>query len=162
MNASLVSVGAVSSLLIRRLWSIQENVRSTTHRRGRTWKPLAGNSFSQSTSTPSCLHCPAHDFRTSELLLEQACVDVQRGLQSTPRPSLPSLCPSPHPCNQRLTTGVRGAGTTPWNNSLAPSSSSLIPSWSTTFATCTFAFSTRPSVSTSKCRFRPFTFFPPS
>src|SRR5215211_7470505 len=31
MNASLVSVGLSSSLLILRLWSIQENVRSTTH-----------------------------------------------------------------------------------------------------------------------------------
>jgi hypothetical protein len=48
---------------------------------------------------------------------------------------------------------VVGDTTSP--NSLAPSSSSLIPSWSTMLATCTFAFSTRPSVSTSKWRFVP-------
>src|SRR5215208_1742826 len=65
MNASLVSVGLASSLHILRLWSIQENVRSTTHLRGSTWKPFGGNSFSQSTSTPSFFHCSAHNFRTS-------------------------------------------------------------------------------------------------
>src|SRR5215211_2696446 len=68
MNASLVSVSLSESLLILRLWSIQENVRSTTQRRGRAWKPLGGNSFSQSPCTPSLFSTVR--LTTSELLLE--------------------------------------------------------------------------------------------
>ena len=37
-----------------------------------------------------------------------------------------------------------------------------MPSWSGTFALCTLASTTRPSVSTSRCRFLPRTFLPPS
>src|SRR5215208_4290202 len=65
MNASLVSVGLASSLHILLLWSIQENVRSTTHLRGSTWKPLGGMSFSQSTFIPSLAHSLAHALSTS-------------------------------------------------------------------------------------------------
>src|SRR5215204_3887300 len=92
---------------------LQENVRSTTHRRGRTWKPLGGSNFSQSTSTPSSLHCFKPTI--SEPLLEQVCADVRRGLPSTLRPSLPSPCLSLPLCIQRPATGVKGAGTTPWH-----------------------------------------------
>src|SRR5215213_9333844 len=37
-------------------WSIQAIVRSTTHLRGSTTKPLGGNSLCQSTATPSLAH----------------------------------------------------------------------------------------------------------
>src|SRR5215218_7035255 len=43
------------------LWALfQEFVRSTTQRRGRATNPRGGNSFSQSTATPSLAHCSAH------------------------------------------------------------------------------------------------------
>src|SRR5215216_1857100 len=44
----------------------------------------------------------------------------------------------------------------------ADSSRSLSPSWSGTFALCTLALSTKASVSTSRCRFRPLIFLLPS
>ena len=50
--------------LILLFWSNHENVRSTTHRLGNTWKPRGGNSFAQSTLTPSLCHCSAHALRT--------------------------------------------------------------------------------------------------
>jgi hypothetical protein len=44
----------------------------------------------------------------------------------------------------------------------ADSSRSLSPSWSGTLALCTFALRSKPSVSTSRCRFLPLTFLLPS
>src|SRR5215216_4338145 len=46
-------------------WSIQAIVRSTTHLRGSTTKPLGGNSLCQSTATPSLAHSLAHAINTS-------------------------------------------------------------------------------------------------
>src|SRR5215204_924575 len=51
--------------LILLLWSIQAIVRSTTHLRGSTWKPLGGMSFSQSSATPSLAHSLTHALSTS-------------------------------------------------------------------------------------------------
>src|SRR5215213_9904249 len=121
MNASLVSVSASSFLNKLLLWPIQENVRSTTHRRGRAWKPLGGNSFSQSTSTPSSLHCSAHDLRTSSgagLRGRSTRSTVHpKNFSTQPLPFSSPLYPaSSHRCERR------------GNSSLAPSSSSLIPS----------------------------------
>src|SRR5215208_2924822 len=46
-------------------FSIQENVRSTTHLLGKTWKPSGGSSFCQSTATPSLAHSLAQDINSS-------------------------------------------------------------------------------------------------
>src|SRR5215211_9428662 len=45
--------------------SIHAIVRSTTHLLGSTTKPLGGNSFCQSTATPSLAHSFAHLINTS-------------------------------------------------------------------------------------------------
>src|SRR5215204_4385532 len=50
---------------MRLLWSIQAIVRSTTHLLGKTWKPLGGSSFCQSTATPSSAHSLAQAINTS-------------------------------------------------------------------------------------------------
>jgi len=55
-NASLLAHNLSKSLLILLLWSIHENVRSTTHLLGNTWKPLGSSSFCQSTATTSLAH----------------------------------------------------------------------------------------------------------
>src|SRR5215217_8435626 len=50
--------------LILLFWSIHDSVRSTTHRRGNTRRPLGGNCFRQSTATPSLGHSLAHLINT--------------------------------------------------------------------------------------------------
>src|SRR5215212_3230969 len=74
------------SLVIHRLillfWSIQAIVRSTTHLPGSTWKPLGGNSFRQSTATPSLAHSAAHLIRAP--LRGRAFVGALRDPPSTP------------------------------------------------------------------------------
>src|SRR5215212_4708251 len=47
------------------LWSIQENVLSTTHLLGSTTNPCGGRSFRQSTFAPSLDHSLAHAISTS-------------------------------------------------------------------------------------------------
>src|SRR5918995_5867983 len=55
----------VVSKLILLFWSIQENVLSTTHRRGNTTNPCCGMNFCQSSATPSLAHSLAQDINTS-------------------------------------------------------------------------------------------------
>ena len=50
---------------MRLLCSIQAIVRSTTHLRGSTTKPLGGMNSSHSTLTPSLAHSAAHRISTS-------------------------------------------------------------------------------------------------
>jgi hypothetical protein len=50
--------------LILLFWSIQAIVRSTTHLRGSTWKPLGGMILFQSTFTPSLAHSLAQAINT--------------------------------------------------------------------------------------------------
>src|SRR5215211_6385445 len=64
-NASPLAHDLSSSLLILLCCSIQAIVRSTTHLLGSTTKPLGGNSFCQSTATPSLAHSFVHLINTS-------------------------------------------------------------------------------------------------
>ena len=64
-NASPLAHNLSYSLLILLFWSIQENVRSTTHLLGKTWKPLGGSRFCQSTAAPSLAHSLAQVINTS-------------------------------------------------------------------------------------------------
>src|SRR5215218_3325937 len=108
----------------------------------------------QSTSfLPSLAHSSAQIFATLS-------ATGLGGLRTTstlkPKPSsahrlpLPSYPASTHKCFRRESP-VR-----------ADSSRSLSPSWSGTFALCTLALRTKPSVSTKRCRFLPRTFLFPS
>src|SRR5215217_9469556 len=82
-------------------WSIQENVRSTTHLLGNTWKPGGGMNFCQSTATPSLAHSLAHDFRTSSGAALRG-----RSRRSTLHPKAFSI-PSPCPCPLHRVAGVQ-------------------------------------------------------
>src|SRR5918993_1613865 len=96
------------SLLILLLWLIQENVRSTTHLLGKTWKPSGGSSFCQSTATPSLAHSLAHAIRAP--LWEQAFGDAPRDQRSTLTSFLPSPCPCPLRGSPRVQPQMTEAG----------------------------------------------------
>jgi hypothetical protein len=64
-NASPLAHNLSYSLLILLFWSIQVNVRSTTHLLGKTWRPLGGSSFCQSTAAPSLAYSLAQVINTS-------------------------------------------------------------------------------------------------
>src|SRR5215203_5938819 len=131
----------------------QEKVLSTTHRRGRATYPRGGISLCQSIFLPSLAHSSAQTFATCSgtglggLRTTSTLRPISSSAHLLPLPSYPA---SSHRCLRRESP-VR-----------ADSSRSLSPSWSGTFALCTLALSTNPSVSTSRCRFRPLIFLLPS
>src|SRR5919107_1653182 len=88
--------------LILLFCSIQAIVRSTTHLRGSTRKPLGGNSFCQSTATPSLAHSPAHLIITSSGAGFRG-----RSTRSTvhPRVFSPQPAPLPPPLNPAPSQG---------------------------------------------------------
>jgi hypothetical protein len=81
---------------------------STTQRRGSTTKPFGGNSFSQSTTTPSCNHCSAHAMST--LPSGQACGDARPAPHSIRAFSPPNPCPYLLPGSQSIHPQMFEAG----------------------------------------------------
>src|SRR5215210_6758142 len=81
---------------------------STTHLRGKTWKPLGAMSFSQSRATPSLAHSSAHALSTSS-----GAGFFGRSSSSTVHPrvfSVPNLHPYPLRGSHRPATDLGGAG----------------------------------------------------
>src|SRR5215216_6378421 len=105
--------------------------------------PRGGISLRQSIFLPFLAHSSAQTFATCSgtglggLRTTSTLKPITCSAHLLPLPSYPA---SSHRCLRRESP-VR-----------ADSSRSLSPSWSGTFALCTLAFSTSPSVSTSRCR----------
>src|SRR5215213_4099185 len=106
-------------------------------------------SFCQSIWLPSLAHSLAQSFATCSgtgldgLRTISTLTPITSSAHLLPLPSYPA---SSHKCERSESP------------SRADSSRSLRPPWSGTFALCTLALSTKPSVSTSRCRFLPRTF----
>src|SRR5437879_1408175 len=142
MNASPLVCVPSKSRESRRLWVIQALVRSMTHLLGRIWKPL-GMIASQSTSSPSLTHTARMPVQGWLTISRRTCTwAFTHCLNGSPA----------YPLSAQINWRRGSFPTRGWSNSLPPSRSPMS-------APSTLTEIKRPCVSTSRCRFLPWTFF---